>query len=336
MHSYLVEMLECPACYGELDWRIAEQDDGRVHAAEALCRGCGATYPVREGIGLFLTPDLPREDLWQQVDSQLSLYLREHSEVEQLLMRPPAESLNPADQFFRALVLEERGSYAEARVIEDLANTGLYHPEYLSCWKRQIDHVIERLSTGAGPVIDLASGRCYLVERMAQELQRPIVATDFSPRVLQRDRRWLQSRGLYEHVSLLAFDARRTPFKSGGIQALTTNLGLPNIRSADDLLRELRRVVAGTFLAISHFFPEDDAANATRIRELGLEDSLYRRRALQALAQAGWQVEVENACIGRALPTPSGVVLDGASIDSIPAAETWLEWCVLACTSQVS
>ena len=38
-------------------------------------------YPVREGIGLFLLPDLPRNDLWEQAESQLSRYLREHTEA---------------------------------------------------------------------------------------------------------------------------------------------------------------------------------------------------------------------------------------------------------------
>jgi hypothetical protein len=249
-------------------------------------------------------------------------------------MQVPAESLNPADQFFRALVLEEGGNYAQARAVEDLAQAGLYTREYLSCWDRQCAYLIEQLSAVDGPIVDLASGRCYLVEKLARELRRPIVASDFSPRVLQRDRRWLESCGAYEPVSLLALDARRTPFKTGAIQSMTTNLGLPNIRAADDLLRELRRVVAGRFLAISHFFPEDDAANAAKIRELGLEGSLFRRTAIEAFAQAGWQVEVQNVCTGKARPTPTGVVVDGAGIDTLPFAETTLEWCVLAATPQ--
>jgi len=333
MHSYLIELLECPGCHGELDWFITERRDDHVHAAEARCKACGTSYPVREGIGVFLTPELPREDLWQQVDSQLTRHLREHPEAERELMQVPPESLNPADQFFRALVLEERGNYVEAGAVEDLAEAGLYTPEYLSCWNRQYDYLIEQLSAADGPIVDLASGRCYLIERLARELKRPIVASDFSPRVLQRDRRWLDSRGLYEHVSLLAFDARRTPFKTGAVQSLTSNLGLPNIRAADDLLRELHRITAGTFLVISHFYPEDDEANARKMHELGLERFLYRSTALESFAQTGWRVDVANACLGKAHPTPTGVVLEGAGIDALPYAETTLEWCVLVATS---
>jgi hypothetical protein len=152
--------------------------------------------------------------------------------------------------------------------------------------------------------------------------------------VLRRDRRWLESFGLYEPVSLLAFDARRTPFKDGVVKTMTTNLGLPNIEEPGPLLRELRRVVGGTFLAISHFYPEDDQANAATIRQAGLSAVLFRRAALEHFVAAGWQVEVANLCTGSACPTPASAVLEGAGIDGLPVAETMLEWCVLVAQGQ--
>ena len=59
MKDELVEMLECPVCHGELRWAVAERQGDRIEAAEAVCTARAATYPVREGIGPFLTPDLP-------------------------------------------------------------------------------------------------------------------------------------------------------------------------------------------------------------------------------------------------------------------------------------
>ena len=94
------------------------------------------------------------------------------------------------------------------------------YSQYTKCWDRQVDYVIERLSTTDGSVVDLASGRCYLVERLVRRLKRPVAATDFSPGVLRRNRRWLASIGLYERVSLLAFDVRRTPFKDEAVETL--------------------------------------------------------------------------------------------------------------------
>jgi uncharacterized protein YbaR (Trm112 family) len=332
MHAYLIEMLECPDCHGELNWSITERRGNHIELAEARCMTCGAIYPIREGIGIFLTPDLPRDDLWEQMDSYLTKYLREHPEIEHQLLGVPLEALAPADQFFRALILDERGEYAQAKAAAEVARSGLYTPEYLACSDRQIEYALERLAASDGPIVDLASGMCYLVEKMARRLTQPIVATDFSPRVLRRARKRLEFFGLNEQVSLLAFDARRTPFKDGAVKILTTYQGLPNIREPGNLLRELRRIVSGLFLAITVFFPEDDEANKVAINGMGLSDLLFRRSALECFAKAGWQVEVVNSCFSKARPTPTGVVLEGVRIDALPVAETTLEWCVILAT----
>ena len=133
MHTYLIEMLECPACHGKLDWDITEQSGNRIETAEARCDACNAVYPVRDGIGLFLTPELQRNDLWEQVDSGLIHHLREHPELERQLMEAPLATLAPTDQFFRSSVLAEQGNFIEAQIVADLAEKGLYTPEYLNC-----------------------------------------------------------------------------------------------------------------------------------------------------------------------------------------------------------
>ncbi len=333
MHDFLIEMLECPVCHGGLTWAVLEQRGAHIEEGHANCVTCGATYPIWEGIGLFLTPDLPRNDLWEQVGSGLMQFLRAHPNVERQLMDAPLDTLSPADQFFRALVLEERGDYAQAHTAAERARTRLYTPEYLACYTSQVHYVVERLAATEDPIVDLASGRGELIETLARRLNQPIVATDFSPRVLRRDRRWLEFFGLYEQISLLAFDARRTPFKDGAVKILTTNLGLPNIEQPDRLISELQRIVAGEFLAISFFFPTEDEVNAAAIRQAGLATFLFRDSALAQFRAARWQVEIANSCTGIARPTPPGVILEGASIDAIPVSETTLEWCVLIARS---
>ena len=131
-------MLECPVCHNKLEWSIIEQNGDRIEAAEARCSACNAAYPVLDGIGLFLTPELPRNDMWNEVDSGVIHHLREHPELERQLMEVPLDTLAPADQFFRAMVLDERGEYAQAKAASDLAMLGLYTSEYLSCASRAI------------------------------------------------------------------------------------------------------------------------------------------------------------------------------------------------------
>ncbi|NIN67769.1 MAG: methyltransferase domain-containing protein, partial [Anaerolineae bacterium] len=332
MYTYLIEMLQCPDCRGELEWTMAERRGDRIEMAEARCRACAAIYPVHDGIGVFLTPDLPRDDLWEEVDSHLAEHLRQHPDIERQLMDVPVEALAPADRFFRALILDERGEYARARDVADEARLGLYTQEYLACSDRQIEYLLERLSVPDGPIVDLASGIGHLLEAMARRLTQPIVATDFSPLVLKRDRHRLEFFGLYERVSLLAFDARRSPFKDGAVKTLTTYQGLSNIREPGNLLGELRRIASGSFLVVSIFFPEEDDANKAAINEMGLSDLLFRRPALESFAEAGWQVEIADSCFAKAHPTPTGIVLEGARVDALPVTETTLQWCVILAT----
>ena len=98
MHDYLVDMLECPACHGGLAWKIGNCLGNRIETADAECQTCGNPYLIREGIGVFLTSDLSRDDLWEQMDSWLTRYLREHPEIERRLMGAPLDELDPADQ----------------------------------------------------------------------------------------------------------------------------------------------------------------------------------------------------------------------------------------------
>lgn len=329
MQNFLTDMLQCPACQGALVWKITRQEGDQIEAGEARCTACGAIYPVREGIGVFLTPELARNDLWEQAEGQLSQYLRSQPELERRLLNTPLDSLSPADQFYRALVLEERGAFTQARAIFNAAEGNLYTPEYLICHESQVDFLLGYLEGGSGPIIDLASGRCDLVQEMVRRLKRPIVATDFSLRILRRDRRWLEAFGLYQQVSLLAFDARRTPFKDHSIQTMTTNAGLPNIEEPGNLLKELRRIVSGEFLAISPFYPDTDEVNRKAIEQLGLEPILFKANTRRQFALAGWKLSVMNMCRGRALPTPKSQVLQGAGIDGLPVAETELEWVTL-------
>jgi len=111
---------------------------------------------------------------------------------------------------------------------------------------------------------------------------------------------------------------------------MTTNLGLPNIEEPGALLKELRRIVKGSFLAISYFFPEDDQRNEEEIHKLKLETFMYRRTALENFSNANWQAEIKNMCVGKALPTPPSVIIEVLRNDALPVSETELEWCVLS------
>lgn len=330
MQRFLLDLLECPACHHELIWQITERRGSQIEAGAARCLACDATYPIRDSIGLFLVSETRGDDLWEEAATGLGRLLAEHPDVDAELTAGPLDALAPADQVFRALTLEERGDSAGAEAAFRAAHPRLYTPDYLACYAAVRQHLVATLAGISQPVVDLASGRGDLADELLPALGGPLVLTDLSPRVLRHDRRRLEARGAYKHASLLTFDALRTPFKTGALPILTTNFGLGNVRDASSLLAELRRVVSGSFYAITYFFPEDDAANRAALAAAGLDTLAFRQNALERFAAAGWTVTLESVRTGHAEPTPRGVLIEGAAIDGLPVAPTQLEWCVLA------
>jgi uncharacterized protein YbaR (Trm112 family) len=329
MQESLRDLMECPACHSALDWRGEEQRGSQIETGTALCSRCGVTYPIRDGIGQFLTADTRSEDLWEEAATGIGRYLAQHPEADAQLTGGPLEALGPADAVFRAVALQERGDVAGAEAAWKAALPRLYTAEYLACYAAVREYLIGQVASTALPVVDLASGRGDLANALLPALAGPLVLTDISPRVLRDNRRRGLARGSDQRVSMLALDARRTPFKSGALPILTTNFGLGNVHDADRMLAELRRVASGTLYAITYFYPEDDAANRAALEAAGLDALAFRRSALDRFAAAGWRVTLACVRQGYAEPTPAGVVLEGATVDGLPVAPTVVEWCVL-------
>jgi hypothetical protein len=101
------------------------------------------------------------------------------------------------------------------------------------------------------------------------------------------------------------------------------------VQPPGDLLAELRRIVSGTLLAVSVFYPAEDPVHAPAIREAGMEGTLFRSAALEAFAAAGWEAAVENERQAAVRPTPVGEILAGFKVDSFPLTETTQTSCLL-------
>jgi SAM-dependent methyltransferase len=232
------------------------------------------------------------------------------------------ESLNGADAFLRAQVLEEREGFAAARSAFAYADEQLYSADVRRARDACLAHVVDLVQDGDGLVLDVATGRGTLLELLVRGTARPLAATDVSPVVLRRVRERLGN----ERVDYVAADAHELPFADGSVPMLVSHLGLANVPAT--VLRELRRV--GRQLAATHvFYPEGDAENRAAAREAGLEDMLVRSTALQALAEAGWNATTEAEQPVPARPTPESTLIPGVRIDGIPVAETTATWCVL-------
>jgi uncharacterized protein YbaR (Trm112 family) len=328
LNRALVDLLECPSCHGALDWQIEAATGDEILEAVARCTRCRAPYDVRDGIAALVTGP-GAADLWAETESGLARYLAAHRDVERALLGSDLRALAPADRFFRAYVLEERGHLEGARVAEEAALETMYPREQRECHARAVAYVVAAARDAAGTVVDVASGRGRLVEAIARERTTLVVATDVSPVALRRARHMLGFLGVAAGVSFLAFDARRTPFRDRSVAMLTSNVGLQNVQQPGSLLVELRRIAEGRLLAVSQLFQPDDAANRAAAEEGGFAELAFRDTAVAAFGTAGWHVAVASSCLAPARPTPDGELIAGARIDGFPVAATTAEWCVL-------
>jgi hypothetical protein len=267
---------------------------------------------------------VPVEDTWAEAESALSTYLRAHPDVERALLETPLEQLAPADAYLRGSVLEERAGFDAARETYAFADEGLYSADVRAARDASLARVVDVVRAGDGPIVDVATGRGTLLERLLRGAERPLVATDVSPTILAQVRRRLGE----ERVRYVVADARSLPFDDASVPTLVSHIGLANVPDGEALLRELRRV--GRELVVTHvFYPADDETNRTAAAEHGLETLLFRATALEAFRAAGWEVEIEDERGVASEPTPESVLIPGVRIDGIPVAETIATWCML-------
>jgi ubiquinone/menaquinone biosynthesis C-methylase UbiE len=232
------------------------------------------------------------------------------------------DELNGADAYLRAAVLEERLGFDAAREAFEDADTKLYTPEVRAARDLALARVVEVVDSGDGAVLDVATGRGALLERLVHGA-RAVTASDSSPRVLE-----LLRRRLGDSIEYVVADARSLPFPDASVPTIVSHLELASIAEGETALQEVRRV--GRELVVTHFFlPKEDAENQSAAHELGLDTLLERERGLAALGAAGWRVEIEFEREVGAVPTPASELVPGVRIDALPVTETRGTWCVL-------
>ena len=263
------------------------------------------------------------KDSWEENKDGLSAFLRQHPEVAMALDETDESSLNGADLACKSSLLQERGLMREAAELFQMAWRKCYPEEYIREFEGQLDFIAGELQNCSGPIVDIASGRGMLVERLLKSTTAPVTATDLSESVL------LDHLGCRfpdqvrsGRLNLTPCDAKNMPFPDGSIPALTTCLGLQNIPGRERAAGELRRVCGGRLYALCMFFPDGDAENQGAVKSLGLEGAYSQGRLAALLESCGWRVSPHEGQRFRLPPTPTGVVVPGAGFDALPVVET--------------
>ena len=327
MKSTLRSLLQCPECSGDLLWSNEElRSDLFIVNCDIICSQCNKKYIIKDEIGYFLT-DLERNDLWEQSNSNLLKYLHDNPLIEKKLLESPIVNLSPADIFFLSIIYEEKGDYERAEELHTTSQQLIYTKEYYNCFKSQINYV-SSIKMSDEPILDIASGKGYLVFELIKKRNNHILMSDFSPTIIRANYNKLLHFKLLDRVSLFVFDARKTPFKDGSIELMTSNVGLNNIEKPLGLLKELKRILHGDFYSIMNFFQENDLEHKKFIAELNLVELNFLKSALEEFSKVNFRVSLENTCHSFCKPTPEGEIIKGG-IDGLPIHDTTIQWSVV-------
>jgi uncharacterized protein YbaR (Trm112 family) len=328
MHKQYMDMLVCPLCHNELKWNIKEENQERIINADIKCSSCQSEYEVRDEIAVFLTNNLSRNDLWEKGESELEKYLRENQDIYDKLMNTPEEELNGTDYWYKASCFEMKRDFITSSRMFKSAFKKIYTRDYIEGWKSQIDFIVNKIEDD-NPVIDIASGKGYLVEKLLEKTKNYVVATDFSPTILARNKEYYKFKGIYHRLSLISFDARKTPFRDISIMTLTINMGLQNIEQTGKVISEMNRITKRNFMSVMQFINEDDKVHMDLFNKFGIIDYGTRNKASETFERTDWDIKICNSYIADIEPTPRGEILEEASIDGFPIKNTKIEYCVM-------
>lgn len=57
MRRDLMDILQCPACAGDLALKVMEERKDEIIKGELTCKGCSARFPIEDGIPVLLAPE---------------------------------------------------------------------------------------------------------------------------------------------------------------------------------------------------------------------------------------------------------------------------------------
>jgi SAM-dependent methyltransferase len=251
MDDGVLSSLRCPACFGALELHDPRRDATGAILSGALHCGCGAAYPIRDGIADFLGSPRPTSI------AQLTNELPATAWAYERLWRPFALTLLSGESF---------------------------------PYQRELALVTEWVNAARGGLfVDVACSNGLYARALARALRHApgrVVGVDHALPMLQEARQRARAAGV--RVSYLRASAQTLPVASGAAAGVTIGGSLNEIGDLDACLREVRRILAddGRFVTMTLLTAQgavgravQQAVSAGGIAFWSREDLLQRFRA---------------------------------------------------------
>lgn len=217
VYSDVLPFLACPACRAACPLETPSIDDvGELVGGVLRCLGCGATYPIRDGVADFLGP--PRPPTIAQVINEL----------------PPA-------------------AWGYERLWRPFALTLLSGEPFP--YSRELPLVLDLMAPiGDGLYVDVACSNGLYARSLARALgsrEGHVVGIDHSLPMLRQARRYTLDAGL--KISYLRARAQALPIAPARATGVVVGGSLNEIGDLDACLSEIRRVLRadGRYAAMS-------------------------------------------------------------------------------------
>ena len=269
-------------------------------------------------IGIFLDTKETRDDLWKEQEDFATRFRKEHPIRFFFLTKTFLGNIKPEHHFFKGLLLEDEEMLKKA-------TRRIYTKDYLVGYEKTEQALNEVEKDNPLVILEIACGRGSFFKPFLQSRHGKgvYIATDFSPTVLRSNQKWLRKNELEEQVTLMALDAKATPFRDNTIPAAVSNIGFLNIRNNGKAVTEAFRLLAPSGILIANFmFTIEKTENYTKAKEMGLHQFYTRKNVEEVFQKVGFEFHLEELYQGSVRPTPGG-------IDTLPIVQDRYSFCVL-------
>ena len=262
-----------------------EKNSNKIIAGYAKCVECGETYPINNGIAVFLPNKWQNIKIWERSE-RVAVQKKGTGEKKNILV---GENIDKPSEILKRIRI--RNSQGEMR------NEDLYKrymevigmPDTLSklCYLAQkCANEIDDMDY----VLDFASGKCLLAEVLNEISNCRTIVSDINPIIVMQAQQEFKRSDNYDKLSFMAFDMKKSPFRNKSIHTVTTLLGLQNIIPSKGIVDEIDRI-SDVFFTISAYLTEKLPENMTVLNKFHIADVWIEHNFAKETDRLGWKCE---------------------------------------------
>ncbi len=280
MDIRMTKFIICPTCRNELWWEIKEKNNNRIINGYAKCMECREIYPIKNGIAIFLPIKWQNMKIWrrsERVAVQKMEMGEEHETLKNENIRQPSEILNMIRYRNRQGIIRNEAlyhQYMESIGMPDTVSKLCYLARRCAKEVNDVDYIL-----------DFASGKCLLVNELSKLKNCHVIVNDINPIVVMQAQ---QNFEKFEHMSFMAFDMKRSPFRNKSIHTVTTMLGLQNIIPCNGIIEEINRI-ADVFINISAYLSEGLLENIEILNKYHMRNVWIKEQFDIIVEQFSWK-----------------------------------------------